>query len=58
MLEGLPQYYGPDGSYDALEMKKGKWVTVEDVDVRNDKNKNDRAKKPDPNEQKPVYKPK
>ncbi|MBA3682549.1 MAG: hypothetical protein H0W73_15495 [Bacteroidetes bacterium] len=41
LLEGMYQYYGPDGSFDALELKKDKWVTVEDVDVRNDKNKND-----------------
>lgn len=58
VLEGLPQYYGPDGSYDALELKKDKWVTVEDVDIRNERSKNDKAKKPDPKEQKPVYTPK
>ncbi|MBK9285198.1 MAG: hypothetical protein IPM51_12930 [Sphingobacteriaceae bacterium] len=58
ILEGIPQYYGPDGSFDALELKKGKWVTVEDVDIRKEKTKNDKAKKPDPKEQKPVYSPK
>lgn len=41
LLEGMYQYYGPDGSFDALELKKDKWVTVEDIDARNDKNKND-----------------
>lgn len=55
VLEGLPQYYGPDGSFDGLEMKKDKWVVIEDIDVRNEKTKNDRAKKPDPKKQKPVY---
>lgn len=57
-LEGLPQFYGPDGSYDALELKKNKWITVEDVDIRNEKSKNDKAKKPNPKDQKPVYTPK
>lgn len=58
LLEGQPQYYGPDGSYDALELRKDKWVTVEDVDVRSEKNKNDKAEKPDPSKQKPIYAPK
>ncbi len=57
-LEGQFQFYGPDGSFDALELKKDKWITVEDVDARNEKNKNDRAKKPDPKEQTPIFKPK
>lgn len=56
--EGLFQYYGPDGSFDALEFKKDKWVTVEDIDARNEKNKNDNAAKPDPKKQKPIYNPK
>lgn len=47
LLEGQFQFYGPDGSFDALELKKDKWVTVEDVDARNDKNKNDTKDKPD-----------
>jgi hypothetical protein len=38
--------------------KKGKWVVVEDVDARNDKNKNDKADKPDPDKQTPIFKPK
>jgi hypothetical protein len=58
VLTGQLQYYGPDGSYDALELKKDKWVVVEDVDARGDKNKNDRAEKPDPKKQTPIYKPK
>ncbi|MES2680716.1 MAG: hypothetical protein V4635_12555 [Bacteroidota bacterium] len=58
VLSGQLQYYGPDGSYDALELKKDKWVVVEDVDARGDKNKNDRAEKPDPKKQTPIYKPK
>jgi len=47
LLEGQFQYYGPDGSFDALELKKGRWVTLEDVDARNDKSENDTKSKPD-----------
>lgn len=57
LLSGQFQYYGPDGSFDALELKKDKWLTIEDVDARNEKNKNDNADKPDPKKQTPVYKP-
>ncbi len=57
-LEGQFQFYGPDGSFDALELSKDKWVTVEDIDARNEKNKNDNAEKPNPKKQKPVFKPK
>ncbi|MCW3076635.1 MAG: hypothetical protein JWO32_1244 [Bacteroidetes bacterium] len=58
VLEGQYQYYGPDGSFDALELKKDKWVTLEAIDITNEKNKNDKAEKPDPDKQTPVYKPK
>jgi len=57
-LEGQYQYYGPDGSFDALTQKKGKWVFEGDVDIRKAKDKNDNTKKPDPAKQTPVYKPK
>jgi hypothetical protein len=57
-LEGQYQYYGPDGSFDALSMKKGNWVYEPAIDIRKDKDKTDDVKKPDPNKQKPVYKPK
>ncbi len=57
-LEGQYQYYGPDGSFDALEMKKGKWVYEPAIDIRKDKDKTDNVKKPEPNKQTPVYKPK
>lgn len=57
-LEGQFQYYGPDGSFDALSMKKGNWVYEPAIDIRKDKDKNDDAKKPVPNKQKPIYKPK
>jgi hypothetical protein len=58
ILKDQPQYYGPDFTYDALEMRKDKWVTIENVYVENEKNKNDKAKAPDPKKQTPVYKPK
>ncbi|MES2567574.1 MAG: hypothetical protein V4565_11945 [Bacteroidota bacterium] len=57
-LEGQFQYYGPDGSYDALSMKKGKWVYEPAIDIRKDKDKTDNVKKPEPKKQTPVYKPK
>jgi hypothetical protein len=41
LLEGQFQYYGPDGSFDALELRKDRWVTIEDVDARNEKSKTD-----------------
>ena len=57
-LSGQFQFYGPDGSYDALELNKDKWSIIEDIDIRNEKSKNDRAKKPNPKDQKPIFKPK
>ncbi len=35
-LKGLPQYYGPDSSYDGFFFYKGKWRLREDLDVRNE----------------------
>lgn len=58
LLDGQVQYYGPDGSFDALVYRKGKWVVVEDIDARNERNKNDNASKPDPKKQTPIFKPK
>lgn len=58
VMSGLYQYYGPDGSFDSMYQKKGKWVIDEDVDARNDKNKNDKAVKPDPDKQTPIFTPK
>lgn len=58
MLVGQYQYYGPDGSFDALSMKKGRWNYEPAIDIRKDKDKNDNVKKPEPGKQKPVYKPK
>jgi hypothetical protein len=41
LLDGQYQFYGPDGSFDALEMKKERWVLVEDIDARNERSKKD-----------------
>jgi len=57
-LEGQFQYYGPDGSFDALEMKKGRWVYIPAIDIRKDKDNTDNVKKPEPIKQIPIYKPK
>lgn len=58
LLEGQYQYYGPDGSYDALEQKKDKWQVIEAIDARNPKSKTDKIEPPDPDKQTPLYKPK
>jgi hypothetical protein len=58
LLDGQFQFYGPDGSFDALVLKKNKWVTIEDIDARNDKTAADNVKKPNPKKQTPIYKPK
>jgi hypothetical protein len=41
VLEGQYEFYGPDFTYDMLELKKGKWVYVKNVDARNPKSKTD-----------------
>lgn len=58
LLEGQVQYYGPDGSFDALELKKGKWITLENIDIKSDIQPLNENKKPNPKKQTPVYKPK
>lgn len=57
MLEKQYQFYGPDGSFDALVQHKGRWEVKEDIDARNERSKNDNVKKPDPRKQIPIYKP-
>ncbi len=57
-LEGQYQYYGPDGSFDAYEQTKDRWVLKEDIDIRNIKGKNDDVKKPDPKKETKLYTPK
>ncbi|MCA1756560.1 MAG: hypothetical protein LC649_03775 [Bacteroidales bacterium] len=34
-FSGVYSYYGPDSSYDALELRGGEWVHIRDVDLRN-----------------------
>ncbi len=38
-LKGEKKYYGPDFSYDGLLFKKGKWLYVPDIDIRNPREK-------------------
>jgi hypothetical protein len=56
-FEGQHQYYGPDGSYDAFELKKKKWILKEDIDARNEKSVYDNAPKPDLKKQNKLYVP-
>jgi len=44
-LEGLEEYYIPEGTFNAYQYKKGKWWLQQDVDVRNQQ-KVKRIKKP------------
>ena len=34
-LAGMPSFKGPDGSYNALRFKRGKWRFIQDYDARN-----------------------
>ena len=34
-LAGMPEFNGPDGSYNALYFKRGKWRYIADYDARN-----------------------
>ena len=52
--EGQAQFSGPDFSYDALILKRNKWIYTPDVDVKNPKNKNDNIKRKDKKD-KPIY---
>ena len=45
-LEGLHEYYIPDGTFNAFNFKKGNWFFEEDIDIRN-KNKNIKYREPD-----------
>ncbi|MBL7932285.1 MAG: hypothetical protein JNL60_10300 [Bacteroidia bacterium] len=58
LLEGQFQYYGPDGSFDALELKRDRWVLIENIDINSGIEPLKDSKKPDPKKQQPVYKPK
>jgi hypothetical protein len=52
------QFYGPDGSFDAIELKKDRWVSIEDVDARTNQKEMDKRNKPNPKNQKSLFKPK
>ena len=44
-LEGLEEYYIPEGTFNSYQYKKGKWLLEEDIDIRNQQ-KVKRIKKP------------
>lgn len=46
-LTGQFQYYGPDGSYNGFELKRGKWSYMEDIDARNPKARVKKKKRSD-----------
>ena len=52
LLDGQFQYYGPDGRFDALELKKDKWITIENIDINSDIQPIKDSKKPDPKKRK------
>lgn len=52
-LEGQYQYYCTDMSYDGFEFKKGNWNYIEDVNITNDKDPNDKFYN-DPHSTKPT----
>ncbi len=41
-LKGIPEYYGPGGTQDALLLKKGKWYFTAHYEARNPKSKKDK----------------
>ncbi|MBC8265606.1 MAG: hypothetical protein H8E84_01435 [Flavobacteriales bacterium] len=45
-LEGLHEYYVPDGTYNALQYSNGKWILKNDVAVANPNNKSPTRTKP------------
>ncbi|MBT5090675.1 MAG: hypothetical protein HOM24_06280 [Flavobacteriales bacterium] len=44
-LEGLEEYYIPEGTFNSYQYNKGKWLLEEDIDIRNQQ-KAKRIKKP------------
>jgi hypothetical protein len=57
-MEGMPSAYGPDFSYDAYDLSKGKWKYVPDIDIKNLKSKNDNSVHKENKKEKPIYTPK
>jgi hypothetical protein len=56
-MEGQYQFYGPDFSFDAFSLHKHKWRHLEDIDIKNFKNKNENAKRKKHKDEKPIYVP-
>jgi hypothetical protein len=57
-LEGQYQFYGPDFSYDAFVLRRGKWDFEEDVDAKNPQSKTDNVRRDKDRKDKPIYTPK
>ena len=54
-MTGQFAFYGPDGSFDALNEHDNRWILEEAIDVRNKRNKNDYAPKPNHTEEIQLY---
>ena len=57
-LENQFQFYGPDLSYDAFILRRGKWNFEEEVDVQNPRSKTDNVRRDKSKKEKAVYTPK
>ena len=57
-LENQYQFYGPDLSYDAFILRRGKWNFEEEVDVQNPRSKTDNVRRDKSKKEKAVYTPK
>lgn len=56
-MDNQPQFYGPDAQFDALQLKKDRWVLIENVEANSDIAPLKESKKPDPKKQQPIFKP-
>lgn len=54
-LIGQYAFYGPDGSFDALNERDNRWILEESIDIRNKRSKLDNAPKPDAEQQLQLY---
>lgn len=54
-LLGQFAFYGPDGSFDALNERDNRWILEEAIDIRNKRSKLDNAPKPDTEQQIQLY---
>ena len=57
-LDKQYQFYGPDFSYDAFNLRRGKWNFEEEVDAQNPRTKADNVRRDKNKKEKAVYTPK